>query len=48
MQLISHYQLLKVYKVSVDLKDGITISDGNPATVTPNGSGNFTLRYTLQ
>ena len=47
MQLISHYQLLKD-KVSVDLKDGITISDGNPATVTPNGSGNFTLRYTLQ
>ena len=36
------------YKVSVDLKDGITISEGNPTTVTPNGSGNFTLRYTLQ
>lgn len=47
----THFTLPTVegyYKVSVDLKDGITISDGNPATVTPNGSGNFTLRYTLQ
>lgn len=36
------------YKVSVDLKDGVTVSEGNPSTVTPNGSGKFTLRYTLQ
>ncbi|MCD8181800.1 MAG: hypothetical protein LUE99_00500 [Bacteroides sp.] len=36
------------YKISVDLKDGVTITEGNPSTVTPNGSANFTLRYTLQ
>lgn len=36
------------YKVSVDLKDGVTVSEGNPSTVTPNGSSKFTLRYTLQ
>lgn len=36
------------YKISVDLKDGIAISEGNPSTVTPNGSSKFTLRYTLQ
>lgn len=36
------------YKISVDLKDGVAISEGNPSTVTPNGSSKFTLRYTLQ
>mgnify|MGYP003247552592 CR=1 FL=1 len=36
------------YKISVDLKEGITISEGEPSIVTPNGSSKFTLRYTLQ
>lgn len=37
------------YKVSVDLKDGITISEDGTNTVAPvNGSKQFTVRYTLQ
>lgn len=45
---LTHFSLPTVegyYKISVDLKEGVTISGD---TVTPNGDSKFSLRYTPQ